>query len=70
MRRFCQVFLLSVWALLLAAIPAGYASAQDAKPQKLYILSGQSNMVGMGKPPTLDVLKGDKDFAYIKKYTD
>ena len=60
-------------AFLLAFVFVGYATAED-KPVKVYILSGQSNMVGIGTvntsgsrwgkemiEPTLSVYAGDYD---------
>lgn len=66
MKRFARTFLLLTGALLLAS---NLAQAAD-KPAHLFILSGQSNMVGMkpeaGFVPEAEKLFADGEVAFIK----
>ncbi|NQT37830.1 MAG: sialate O-acetylesterase [Planctomycetes bacterium] len=69
--RFPSLLLLSTVAII-ALLPPTLAWAEDAKPVKVFILAGQSNMQGhspisMGKDGDLDYAAEQEQFAYLKQ---
>jgi len=53
LRFFCLIVLAAALVVVLAAFPAAPVSATEAQPAQVFVLAGQSNMLGRGMPLTL-----------------